>query len=164
MKYFLLALLLLLGWATQPAIAQITPPTSTASPSATHLQAAETLLNTIYTDASFNQLIEQELIARVEANANVKPYLPEMRAFLQKYMSWSAMRPQLTALYAREFSILELEELTRFYQSPVGRKASEKLPLLMRSGMEIGQQTVQQHLPELTKTIEEKAKKERSEH
>jgi hypothetical protein len=72
-------------------------------------------------------------------------------------LSWAALKPDLAEVYAREFTEPELRELLRFYQSPIGKKASSKIPALMQMGMEIGQRHVQEHMPELQKILQDKA-------
>ena len=158
MRYLLLLAACLAG-GTATAQTTLADKPAAAAPvvSPTHQQAAEALLGIMYTDASFNQLIEQAITTQLVAHPEIKPYEPEMRSFFQKYMSWAVMKPQMAAVYVREFSELELRELTRFYQSPVGHKAMTKLPMLMQAGSEIGQRNMREHLPELTKMIQDKA-------
>jgi hypothetical protein len=119
-------------------------------------QAAEALLNSIYTEASFNQIIDQTLAVQIKSHPEMKPFEMEMRSFLARYMSWSAMKSDFADAYARAFTEPELLEITRYYQSPVGKKAAAKIPALMQTGMEIGQRHVQEHLPELQKILTEK--------
>jgi len=55
----------------------------------------------------------------------------------------------MAKIYMAEFSESELNELTKFYQTPLGKKTIQKMPALMAKGAEIGQKRVQKHLPEL---------------
>jgi hypothetical protein len=145
-----------------PAVAQSTAPTppATAPVSPGQRQLAEALLGTIYSEDSFNKVIDQVLVAQLKAHPEVQPYENEMRTFLSKYMSWAALKPDLAEVYAREFTEPELRELLRFYQSPTGKKAATKIPTLMQMGMEIGQRHVKDHMHELQKIFQEKAAKE----
>jgi hypothetical protein len=72
-----------------------------------------------------------------------------MKAFLNKYMSWASLKDDMAKIYMAEFSESELNELTKFYQTPLGKKSIQKMPVLMTKGAEIGQKRVQEHLPEL---------------
>jgi hypothetical protein len=156
MKFsYLLSLLLVwvlwtpaLGQSASPAAAPITP---------SHRQVAEALLGTIYSDDSFNKVIDQVLATQLKGHPEVQPYENELRTFLGKYMSWAALKPDMAEVYAREFTEPELREMLRFYQSPVGKKAAAKIPTLMQMGMEIGQRHVKDHMPELQKLIQDKA-------
>ncbi len=137
-----------------PASTKTTVATPAITPS--QHQAAEALLNSIYTEASFNQIIDQMLAAQLKLHPEIKPFEKEMRSFLTQYMSWSALRPDLADAYAQAFTEPELLEITRYYRSPVGQKAAAKIPALMPTGMEIGQRHVKEHLPELQKIIADK--------
>lgn len=155
---YLLGVLSACALAT-PAVAQSTAPTTpaTAPVPPGQRQLAEALLGTIYSEDSFNKVIDQVLVAQLKAHPEVQPYENEMRTFLSKYMSWAALKPDLAEVYAREFTEPELRELLRFYQSPTGKKAATKIPTLMQMGMEIGQRHVRDHMPELQKLFQEKA-------
>ncbi len=133
-------------------------------PTASQRQAAEALLSTIYTEESFNKLIDSTVEGQLKLHPELQRFQAEMFSFIRKYMSWSVLKPEMAAMYAQEFTEPELLELTHFYQSPVGRKAAAKLPVLMQSGMAIGQRHVQEHLPELEKMIKEKQAKVEHEH
>ena len=76
-----------------------------------------------------------------------------MKAFLSKYMSWASLKDDVAKLYTTEFSESELNELNKFYQTPLGRKTVQKMPALMAKGAEIGQKRMQEHLPELQAAI-----------
>jgi hypothetical protein len=72
-------------------------------------------------------------------------------------MSYAALKPQLASLYASEFSASELDAAASFYRTAAGRKFMEKMPALMSNSMELGQQAVQDHLPELQEAIKAEA-------
>jgi hypothetical protein len=159
MKTCLLFCLLIACASWLPAAAQST--TTNSSATATPItvgqrQAADKLLSLIYSEDSFNQIIEQLLQTQIKAHAEVKPYENEMRAFFRKYMSWSVLKPDMVAIYAQEFTETELHDIIRYYEPPTGRKAAAKMPVLMQKGMELGQRRVQEHLPELQKALREK--------
>jgi hypothetical protein len=78
-----------------------------------------------------------------------------MNTYLKKYISWDVLKPDLTMMYAREFTEAELKQLTAFYKTPLGMKLNEKQPLLMQTGMNIGQQAVAAHQGELQQMIAE---------
>lgn len=155
-------LLLAAGLAliTPAATAQTTASaTGTAAAiSAGQRKAAEELLAATDSEKNLSATIDRLLTAQIEQNPGMKAVEPEMRAYLTKYMSWQAMKEDMVQLYAREFTEKELKELTKFYQTPTGRKTITKMPQLMQAGMEIGQKRMQEHLPELQQAIAEKLK------
>lgn len=155
---FFFAVAWLLGTA---ALAQPSPTTAASgiqppAPTASQLRAAETLLDAVYTEKSFEDLITGAVDAQIKLHPEIKPYQAEMLTFMHKYLSWSALKPQMAVMYSQEFTEPELVEITRFYQSPVGRKAASKLPIMMQKGMAIGQHQVQAHRSELEELIKEK--------
>jgi hypothetical protein len=125
----------------------------------THRQAAEALLNLMDMDNLMNESIDQMLEMQVKQNPAIGPFKDEMKKFLSKYMSWSTMKGDMVKIYAAEFTEPELKELLAFYQTPLGKKTVAKMPKLMAKGAELGQQRVQEHLPELQKAIQERATK-----
>ncbi len=127
---------------------------SSTSVAPSHRQAAETLLNTLYSKASFNLMIDQRLAAQFKVAPALQQYEPELRAFLSKYLSWPSLKPELIALYAQEFTEPELREITRFYQSPAGQKAIARVPALRQTALDIGVRRVQEHLPEFEQLLE----------
>ena len=50
--------------------------------------------------------------------------------YIESRIGWDAIQPVVVRLYAETFSESDLEELTRFYHSPVGRKFAEQTPVL----------------------------------
>nr|GFD48994.1 hypothetical protein [Tanacetum cinerariifolium] len=92
-------------------------------------QAAAALLNAIYSEGAFDQMIEQVLVSQLKAHPEAKPYEDEMRAFFKKYMSWSSLKGEMADVYAREYTEAELLDIKRFYESPTGRKAAAKMPM-----------------------------------
>jgi len=79
-----------------------------------------------------------------------------MRDFLQKYMSWEALENEMVMMYAEAFTESEIEKMTEFYMTPVGKKSLRLMPELMAKSGEIAQRRVQAHMPELTRAIQEK--------
>lgn len=145
--------------AAQAQTTSAVPATPTAvSLSAGHRKAAEALLAATNSEQNLNLTIDRMLAGQIEQNPGMKAVEPEMRAYLTKYMSWASLKEEMVQLYAGAFTEKELKELTKFYQTPIGRKTIEKLPHLTTAGMELGQRRMQEHLPELQQAIAEKMK------
>jgi len=125
----------------------------------THRQAAESLLALMDMDKLMNESVDQMLDMQVKQNPAIAPYKEEMKKFLTKYMSWASMKDDMIKIYTAEFTEPELKELLAFYQTPLGKKTVAKMPKLLAKGAELGQQRVQEHLPELQKSIQEQATK-----
>ncbi|WP_426490782.1 DUF2059 domain-containing protein [Hymenobacter sp. 102] len=161
MKYcwILTAALALTASATQAQTTASTTAAAAQAPlSASQRKAAEELLAATNAEKNLTTSIDRMLAMQIEQNPGMKTVEPEMRAYITKYMSWSAMKEDMVQLYAREFTEKELKELAKFYQTPIGRKTIDKMPQLMAASMEIGQRRMQEHLPELQQAIAEKMK------
>lgn len=151
MKSFVFSLLLGAITLGQPALAR--------ADEASHRKAAETLFALMEMETLLSQSVDQMLAMQVQQNPALAQFQPQMKAFLNKYMSWASMKEDMTKIYTAEFSESELKELGKFYETPLGKKAVQKMPALMAKGAEIGQKRVQDHLPELEAALAADQKK-----
>lgn len=60
------------------------------------------------------------------------------KEWVDKYISWESVEPDMIKLYRGHFSSEDIKELTRFYQTPVGKKYIENAPLISKETMKIG--------------------------
>lgn len=88
----------------------------------------------------------QALLERYQARAN---------AALDSAIGWKILRPQMLKLYTDTFSQQELEELIRFYESPVGSKVMQKMPMLSAESARVTQEQVLQAAPEVNRLLEQ---------
>jgi len=115
--------------------------------------AATQLLDAMNMRVNLERTVEQVTLAEVRKNPKLAPYQGVMLEFMRKYMGYDSLKDDLVQLYSDTFSRTELEELARFYQTPVGKKTIEKLPELTVQGARLGQKKVQAHLGELKDMI-----------
>lgn len=120
---------------------------------------ASRLLESLNMERVLQQSIETSLESQIKQNPQIGVYREVMLKFLSKYMSYESLKGELVQIYASEFTGEELVTLRDFYQTPVGRKAIEKLPTLMVQGMQMGQRRVQAHLGELEDMIKAEAER-----
>jgi hypothetical protein len=137
-------------------------PAMTRADEASHRKAAESLLSLMNMEAVMSQSIDQMLQMQIKQNPAIAPHEQEMKSFLKKYMSWAGLKDDMVKIYVDEFTESELDELNKFYQTPLGKKTLQRMPTLLSKGAELGQRRVQEHLPELQAAIaaKEKAKGE----
>ena len=76
-----------------------------------------------------------------------------MLKFFQKYMSYESVKPDMIELYAELFTSSELNDISTFYKTPVGKKALSLMPTIMSKGAQIGMTKVQGNLGELQQMI-----------
>jgi hypothetical protein len=129
-------------------------PTVARADAASHRAAAETLLNLMDMEKMMSSSVDQMLAMQVKQNPALAQYEPQMRAFLNKYLSWASMKDDMLSIYTSEFTEDELKQLTMFYQTPLGKKTVEKMPALMQKGAEMSQKRLNEHLPELQAAIQ----------
>ena len=147
-----IALLLLLNLAQLPA--------AWSQTTSSHQKAAEQMLSLMDMEAIMARSLDQMLKAQIEVNPSIAPYEKVMKQFFAKYMSWNSLKPDVVKLYMEEFSEQELNEITKFYQTPTGKKALSSMPNVITKANQIAVQRVQKNMPELQAAIAEEAKKQ----
>ena len=115
---------------------------------------------------SLAQQSAEAVLVSVKANPQLAPYQDVFREWVTKILAGGDLEAEMVRAYAETFSTDELEMLLGFYRSPVGRKALEQMPALMKRGAEIGSRLAKEHSAELEemiakrkKELEEEAKK-----
>jgi hypothetical protein len=53
------------------------------------------------------------------------------------------------------FSENEINDMLTFYRSPTGKKFVEKMPIIMKKSMEIGQRQTRMMIPQLNRLLEQ---------
>jgi hypothetical protein len=109
-------------------------------------------------DKSLPKIAEQLVDTQLQQNPQLAPQRDVLQRFLAKYLSWESVKEDTITAYTQEFTEPELKKLTEFYKTPVGKKASEKMPKLVFISGQIGLQKAQANQAELRQMIEERAK------
>lgn len=121
--------------------------------------AALRLLEAMDMRVNLARTIEQVTLAEVHKNPKLEPFKGVMLEFMHKYMGYDSLKNDLAKIYADAFILAELDELARFYQTPVGRKTLQMLPELTVQGGRMGERKVQEHLGELEAMISKEAQR-----
>jgi len=124
-----------------------------------HRKAAEEMLLAMNTDKVMQTMVDEMLDLQTKQNPTLAPYKAVMKKFLTKHLGWDSLKDDMVKLYVESFTEAELKEMTRFYKTPVGRKAIEQLPKLTAKGAQLGVEKVQANLAELQRMIAEEEKK-----
>lgn len=130
-----------------------------ASTPATLHAAAEDLLDSLDMQTVLDTALDTTLKAQLSAQPQLRKVEPAMRAFLAKYMSFQALRPDFAKLYETRFSELELRQMAAFYRSPLGKRVQSEAPALLQQGAQLGQQRVRDHMDELKQMLREQLEK-----
>lgn len=75
----------------------------------------------------------------------------EVRAFFTKYMGYPARKNDLLQLYAKYYTIEEIEVLTAFYKTSAGKKQSTAAVKLQEESVTMLNNALQAHAEELNK-------------
>lgn len=78
-----------------------------------------------------------------------------LEEFLDRYVTWEVMRPELVRIYAEAFTDAEIRELTTFYRSPIGQTLLERTPMLNGMMIETMSDLVTRNQAELQSMIME---------
>jgi len=120
---------------------------------------AYTLLATMNMKNSYEGMIKRITEMQVQSNPELEKIKPTIEAFFTKYMGWEAQRGDIAALYAKNYTVEELKELNKFYQTPLGQKTVQLMPQLAAASAQIGQSKMIGHMPEMKAMIESELKK-----
>ena len=153
------------GFASLLATVALAGPAFAAAPAPpvvpvaeSHRKAAEETLRAIDVETSMKTAVSVMVDSMVSGNPPLEPYRAVVLTWAGKYLNWEAIGPKLVDMYTDTFTEGELQEMTAFYTSPVGRKALANMPQLMRRGAEIGSQVARDHQKELEAMVAERAK------
>lgn len=120
---------------------------------------ALTLLATMNMQESYDGMIKRVTQMQIQARPELKAIKPAIESFFTKFMGWEALRGDIAALYAKNYTTEELKELNTFYQSKLGQKTVQIMPQLAAASAQIGQSRMMQHMPEMKAMIEAELKK-----
>jgi hypothetical protein len=152
--------LLLVSAVSSPALAAPDPPSpapATPAPASTREAAARELFR-VFGGMKTTEAGVEAMLASVRTNPQLARYEEVFRAWYLQTMAKSGFEAKIIALYAETFTEQELEDLARFYRSPLGQKALSKVPELMKRGAEIGLEAAKANQPELERMLEAKRK------
>src|SRR5438105_6817744 len=102
-----------------------------------------------------DQVVENQL----QHNRRLARQRGIVQRFLTKYVNWESVKEDTVTAYTHEFTEPELKKLTEFYKTPVGKKASEKMPQLAFLAGQLGLKKAQAHQAELRQMLEDQQSK-----
>src|SRR5262252_6661822 len=118
-----------------------------------HRKAAEHLLLVMEVDKSLPKIVEQVVANHMQQNPQPAWQREVLQQFLTKYVNWENVKEETITAYTREFTEPELKQLAEFYQTPLGKKASEKMPQLALIAGQSGLKQAQAHQAELQQML-----------
>ena len=123
------------------------------------LEPAEALLVAMKLETSLTQTMEIMIDLQLQQLGLPEQLQSVVLDFFEKYMGWEGLKDELAEIYASEFTAAELNEMTSFYETPVGQKVAESLPALAQRTAQLGVDRVQANIGELQRAIEAEAQR-----
>lgn len=130
-----------------------------AAPEAARMNAALNLLESMDMRITMAHTIDHVTHAEVEKSPDLVPFEGVMLRFMHKHMGYDSIKTELAAIYANAFTQTELEELAKFYRTPLGKKMLVKLPELTVAGTRLGEMKVEANMAELEAMIAQEAER-----
>ena len=132
---------------------------------ASHAASAETFLKLAHADKlgtpvymqvqqMFAQRFEQTK-APAAKKALLETYQAKANTALDQAIGWDKLKPDMVKLYTANFSESELNDLVKFYQSPLGKKVLEKMPQLTQQSAQMTQAKLESAVPVVNKLLED---------
>lgn len=129
---------------------------------ASHAQEAERFLKLTRADQmpaqvylQVRQAFEQRYAEQAVSGkqALLERYQLKAKTALDRSLAWDKLKPEMISLYTSAFSEQELKQLIAFYQSPLGSKLLDNLPIINMESARLTQKHVQQVAPEVNKLL-----------
>ena len=89
-----------------------------------------------------------------EVKGSRKELEDEVWAIIKKRVAFEKMKGDFVRIYSENLTEPELDSIIAFYKTPGGMAMLEKLPILMKKGMEIGQAQMKDVGPEIQQAVE----------
>ncbi|MBJ7311707.1 DUF2059 domain-containing protein [Rugamonas sp. CCM 8940] len=97
---------------------------------------------------------QDKQVAIVKAEARLPAVVKALQEFLSDPKLVDEMMEEIAPLYAANFNVAEIEQLSVFYRSALGAKMLALSPKLMAEGMQIGQRVVARRMAPLMKQLQ----------
>ncbi len=123
------------------------------------MKAAYGLFDAMDSAKVYKETVVRIVDLQIQQNPQAAPLRKVMLEFFDKYMGWDGIKDDLAKIYAQNFTAQELKDLTKFYETPLGKKSAKLLPELGAQGAALGQKRVQENIGELQKMITEEMEK-----
>ncbi|MCA1563361.1 MAG: DUF2059 domain-containing protein [Acidobacteria bacterium] len=109
-----------------------------------------------------NQMLKATQAANPQIPARAGAIITEITnaEFDQAFAPGGEMAAGIAEVYARHFTVDELREMIAFYESPIGRKVTESLPVVAQESMQVGMGWALKRMPEVQRKIQERLKAE----
>lgn len=140
-----------------PALAAAPTPASPASVERM-LQAmgAEQMLGGMYGQVGqFAEAMAKQAGIREQDRPAFERYMQRVAEVMQQEAGWAQLKEPMIRIYASHYSEEEIQGLTAFYESPLGRSMVAKTPEVMRDSAAVSQELLKRVMPRLVELAKE---------
>ena len=127
--------------------------------SSSHEKAVERLFELTDMQQKVDESIDVVLAIQLRQSPQYTAQADTIRAFLEKYIGWEALKAPMTDMYLQTFTEAELNKLNAFYSTPEGQKVIKKLPDLVNRRNALAMQRLEANKDELARALEAAAAK-----
>ncbi len=130
-----------------------------------HYAAAEKLLLLTSADkmleSMFQQMKQMQLqqLKKMDIPKDKFPvaekYINQINDLMTREMSWDKIKDDMINMYTSVYTEKEIDEIIKFFESPIGRKFMEKMPVLGQKSMTFGQNQMYSLMPQIKKISQE---------
>lgn len=120
---------------------------------ASHKAAAEKLVSLVAPKEMFIESFDAVFDGQVAqfkqmgiADAKVEQIKTAAKEFAQSIANDPSLTSEMVKLYQEAYTESEIKELLAFYETPIGKKTLEKLPLITKKSAQIGQEVSMKHM------------------
>ncbi len=99
------------------------------------------------------ETVKNMLDIQIRSMPMLGQFRQEMLDFMNKYISYDAIRKDLAVIYLKYFSVDDLKGLIAFYQTPIGKKYLSVTTKLNNDIMTLVARKMQEHREELQQMI-----------
>lgn len=115
-----------------------------------HMAAAKKMVDAANLDKMLQEMYQQindviirNLVSKDPCLESIKTPLTDLLTrYDQKILNADIVKTEIQKIYKQEFTEEEINNIVAFYQTPAGKKALEKAPLLASKGLEIAQREI----------------------
>lgn len=137
---------------------QITVSKAYAENAMQQLSASE-LLTVLQAKEQYNAGITELTAIMRQSNPMLNDYIDTLEKWVKQYISWDALEPKITAIYAEEFTDDEIQTLIKFFRTDVGKKFINKQNSLMQKITKIANETANANQEKLYEMIHQQNQK-----
>lgn len=126
---------------------------------ASHIRAVEHLLEV----ENMRQVMETQgtnmLQQEIKAAPQLAPYADILKQFAEKYGGYDAMKPDIVKVFAAKFTESELNQLSDFYKTDLGKIVMQRMPEVMTELQGTVMERTRAATPELMAAIQDRMTK-----